>query len=277
MARELTNRSLERGLSILEALAQRRACSLSDLNRSTGLAKSTLRRLLAPLLAHHIVRRSLGDQLYRINIALPLIRGARTTPRTARIIEIASPHMIELTQRVKWPSDLHLRSGNRMCVVESTRALSPFHIGRARVDLDVSLFGAASGRAYLSALRNDEVGALIRSAGDHPAWGLGRLHTAAAEFIAELNAIRSAGYATRSPKYDGESKPPDRLYAMAVPIFQARAPTGALTLVWPRRHLRPEQFAKLYLADLAATAQRISSDLAKFDKQRTKTAPRPGA
>ena len=53
------NRSLDRGIEILETLAREGAMSLADLHRATGLPKSTIRRLLQTLIARKIVRRSL--------------------------------------------------------------------------------------------------------------------------------------------------------------------------------------------------------------------------
>ncbi len=248
---------------LLEALAQRGACSLSDLHHATGLPKSTLRRLLTPLLGHHLVRRSLGDQLYRINVALPRISNAGANPRVARVAEIAGPHMIELTRRIKWPCELHLHDGDHMRVVESTRMQSPFQLGSAKMDLEVNLFGAASGRAYLSSLGNVEIRKIVATVGEHPRWGLCRLHITAEELLNDLDEVRSAGYASRSQRYDGESRPPDRLHAIAVPIVQGRFATGALTLIWPYRHLSPEQFAALHAGDLRAAAERISSELGR--------------
>lgn len=264
MTHDPTNRSLERGIVVLETLAQRGACSLSDLHHITGLPKSTLRRLLTPLVSHHLVRRSLGDQLYRINVALPSI-GRHGNPRVAGIVEVASPHMIELTRRIKWPSELHLHDQDHMWVIESTRMHSPFALGSAKMDLEVSLFGAASGRAYLATLGQDEITQVIAETGDHPRWGLGRLHMSAREFLADLGQVRTDGYASRSDRYDGESRPYDRLQAIAVPFAEGGRAAGALTLIWPPRHLNPQQFAALYLSELRVAADRISSGLARLD------------
>jgi IclR family mhp operon transcriptional activator len=233
------------------------------LHHVTGLPKSTLRRLLTPLLGHHLVRRSLGDQLYRINVALPLISSTDASPRVARIAEIAGPSMVELTRRIKWPCELHLHDRDHMRVIESTRMQSPFHLGSAKMDMEVNLFGAASGRAYLSTLDNGEIRTLIATAGEHPRWGLGRLHISVEDLISDLGEIRARGYASRCQKYDGESRPPDRLHAIGVPIVPGRRAVGALTVIWPHRHLSPEKFASLYLIELRVIADRISSDLAR--------------
>ena len=63
MKRTLENRSLDRGLTILERLSADGAGSLQALHTATGLAKSTLRRLLSTLVQRKILRRSLADGL----------------------------------------------------------------------------------------------------------------------------------------------------------------------------------------------------------------------
>lgn len=264
MAR-LENRSLDRGIAILEALAGRGACTLADLHDQTGLAKSTLRRLLATLTRRGIVRRSLGDQRYRINVSLPLINSAELSPRTARIVEIAVPHMIELTRRVEWPCDLHIRHGNRMRIVETTRTLSPFQLGRPTLDLEVNMFGAASGRAYLATFSDEEVCWTVRAARAHPRWGLRPLRMDMHTFLADLAAVRAAGYAGRSPRYRGETPRFDSLKAMAVALFAGGAAAGALVVVWPQAYLDARCFAELHLGATRAAARQISAELADLD------------
>lgn len=119
------NRSLDRGITLLDALARQGACSLSTLHAETGLAKSTIRRLLATMMDRQIVRRSLSDRLYRTNVAMPNSSTRAPTQDQMLIIDVALPYLIELTAKVEWPSDLHMLEEDWMHIVDSTRPLSP--------------------------------------------------------------------------------------------------------------------------------------------------------
>lgn len=261
--KKLENRSLDRGISVLEALAKGGAMSLHQIFLATGLPKSTLRRLLSTLVARRIVRTGLGDKLYRSNVALPDLRPADLTPKAARLVELAMPHMIELTKKIGWPSDLHLFAGDRMRVVESTRTLSPFHIHRSPIDITVNLFGSAGGRAYLSALPQKEVEQLVAKFGPDPDEGLARYGVPAETWYGELESVRQAGYAIRVPGYGPLTIREERLRVIAVPLLLGNEGVGALTLLWPREYLDYDAFAETYLPELKATSQQISESLSE--------------
>lgn len=257
----LENRSLDRGITVLECLAQGGAMSLHQLHQATGLAKSTLRRLLSTLVARRIIRVGLGDKLYRTNIALPDLSPVTLSPRAARLVDAAMPHMIELTRKIGWPSDLHLFDGDHMRVVESTRALSPYHIYKGSIDIGVSVFGSAGGRAFLSALPHDELERIVMRIGDHPEFGLKRLNLNQATLDKALQTVRGRGYAIRDMHYPPVTTRDDRLQVIAVPLYSEARSVGALTLMWARGYLDHEEFAANYLSDLRATSQRISESL----------------
>jgi len=263
MAKQLENRSLDRGISVLEALAKGGAMSLHHLHLATELPKSTLRRLLATLVARRIVRVGLGDKLYRSNVALPDLRPADLTPKAARLVELAMPHMIELTQKIGWPSDLHLFADDRMRVVESTRTLSPFHIHRSSIDITVNLFGSAGGRAFLSALPKKRVEQLVNELGQHPEHGLSRFDVAPEKLHQDLELVRTSGYARRVPGYGPLEIREDRMRVIAVPLLSGSECVGALTVLWPREYLEHDAFAETYLPDLRTTSQLISDSLSQ--------------
>lgn len=257
----LSNRSLDRGISIMEALATRGASSLHELHLTTRLPKSTLRRLLGTLTDRNIVRRSLNDQRYRINVGLPIVRDTHLPVRMARFVEIALPHMIDLTRHVDWPSDLHFFTGEHMLIIESTRTLSPFSINRRLIDQRVNVFGAASGRAYLAELSHDSLVGLIRSIGHKGRWGTSRMGLSIDDILEDAEQTRATGYGTRRPNYDGELEVKAQLSAIAKPIFDGVKPIGALTVVWPPIYMYEDEFAAHNLNHLENTAAIISKGL----------------
>lgn len=258
----LENRSLERGLMVLEALSRRNALSLAELHRETGLAKSTLRRLLGTLVARRAVRRSLADGLYRSNVVMPVSAAVELPVATGPFADRAMPHLLELTGKVSWPSDLHMVAGDRMVIVDSTRPASPFHLYPGRIHRELNIFGAASGMAALSAMPGAQVARVAaRTAGDQT-WGLARFAMTLEGYGAQLEDSRRRGYGIRLPAYTGETVLDDRLWAIAVPVFRDVEVTGAITLIWPRVFNSIAAFAGDHLAELQRTAERVSRELA---------------
>lgn len=265
MTRKLENRSLDRGITVLETLGQGGAMTLHNLHLQTELPKSTLRRLLATLIARRIVRVGLADKRYRTNVALPALNHLDLPPRAARLVELAMPHMIELTQKVSWPSDLHIFSSDRMRIVESTRSLSPFHIYRGPIDIGVNVFASAGGRAYLSALEQSDVEAIVQSCGEDAKLGLSPCNIEITDLLSDLDCFRTQRYATRHANYQAERKEGNDLNVIAVPLLRERESVGALTLIWPRAYLAYNEFAEKFLPDLLDTAARIAEGLRNAD------------
>jgi IclR family mhp operon transcriptional activator len=139
MKRAAENRSLDRGLAILESLSLHGASSLANLHARTRLPKSTIRRTLGTLIKRRIVRRSLGDQLYRAHVLMPSSLGGPSQGE-GWLVDRAVPHMIDLTRAVGWSCDLHIFERPWSRIIESTRPLSPFFQHERNIDLRVSAF-----------------------------------------------------------------------------------------------------------------------------------------
>lgn len=259
MGRTTENRSLDRGLDILNSLSMHGASTLRDLHARTGLPKSTIRRLLGTLIKRKIVRRSLNDRRYRANISLPM--QGEVAPRDGWLVDRAVPHMIELTRRVGWSCDLHIFEHDHSRVIESTRPLSPFFQYEREIDLEVSPFGSAGGLAVLSTWPDESVLALVEETSPDPVWNLQRLGISRDELLATLRQIREQGYAFRIDSYPGETSKGSKLRAIARPVTHRGAAVGALVLLWPRDFMSPTRFADIHLKGLNDSAAAISADL----------------
>ncbi len=269
MARTTENRSLDRGLDILNSLSVHGASTLRDLHVRTGLAKSTIRRLLGTLIKRKIVRRSVNDQRYRANISLPM--QGETAPRDGWLVDCAVPHMIELTRRVGWSCDLHIFEHNHSRVIESTRPLSPFFQYEREIDLEVSPFASAGGLAVLSTWADEAVLALVDETDQDPVWNLARLGLGRGDLLATLQHIRELGYAFRIDSYPGETSKGNKLRAIARPVTHQGAAVGALVILWPRDFLSPARFAEIHLKGLMDSAGCISSDLDRMGPRSRET------
>lgn len=94
-----TIRSLERGLDVLLALEAGRAASLHDLYLRTKLPKATLTRILLTLAGRGMIWQRVADGKYRPGYTLK--ESARLIEETDRVVETASPVLLQLRTHVK--------------------------------------------------------------------------------------------------------------------------------------------------------------------------------
>ena len=77
---KLEHQSLDRGITVLEHIARGGSCTLAELHKSTGISKSSIRRLLATLVERRLVRRSLADGRYRTSVLMTASTGVPVPP-----------------------------------------------------------------------------------------------------------------------------------------------------------------------------------------------------
>jgi IclR family mhp operon transcriptional activator len=261
---QLQNRSLDRGITLMEILARTGANTLAELHAESGLPKSTIRRLLATLQARRLVRRSLSDRKYRINITLPVSAGAPIPKHLAIYVDVAVPLLSELTAEIEWPSDVHILERPHIRVIDSTRPLSPFHLYRGIVNQTLNVFGTATGQVCLANMSEALVREYIAETNGDLQFGLERFRWSEAELFNQLEMTRRRGYGVRSPKYLGVTVIDDGLSAIAVAILKHGETFGAITILYPRGLMAHEEMADRYFDKLKATAGRISKDLESF-------------
>ncbi|MBL1421569.1 MAG: helix-turn-helix domain-containing protein [Alphaproteobacteria bacterium] len=257
---KLHNRSLDRGISILQALARVESSSLAELFRSTGLPKSTLRRLLATLQDRGLVRKSILDQRYRCNIMLPTSSDNHITQHVD-FLKVALPLACKLTEEIKWPSDIHVKDGFAMKIIDSTRPLSPFQMYQMDVDFKVNIFGSATGMALLASLPEHETRKIHAETINDPVWGLHRFGLNFDEYLQELKRTNKRGYGQRLITYSGERVGDDKQNAISHIVQKNGVSVGVLALLWPREYMNYDEFIEKYLKRFSATAKEISKNL----------------
>lgn len=258
---QLANRSLERGITVMEILARSGEATLADLHRESGIPKSTIRRLLGTLMTRRIVRRSLADQKYRINITMTTGVEAPVPKGAGLLVDVAIPVLSEHTRKVGWPSDVQIIDGISMRIIDSTRPLSPFHLYRGVIHRAVNIFGSATGQACMAAMPDSRIEALLDQASGDPQFGFENFATSREALLAEVRKTRERGYGTRLRQYHGSTPIKDGLMAIALPVRRFREVFGAISLLFPRGLTSPEAMARKHLDTLRAAADRISDDL----------------
>jgi IclR family transcriptional regulator, mhp operon transcriptional activator len=259
MARsETTVRSLERGLTVLQALHTKPACSLQDLNLLTRIPKPSLLRILRTLEQSGWAVRRLADGRYRVGTHFDQV--ARRRDRYDPVAEAAGPVLERLCRSLSWPSDLMVPAGDHMEIRESSRGHSPFLINRDQIGHPVPWLASAVGRAYLAYCPDKErnqVVAMLRKSDlrdDLPA----RDHRRVDEILSE---VRTKGYATRDPSHTGGAYGGpnfvDGLAAIAVPLASGPRVYGAINLLWIKAAFPIDEFAGVHLPALKAAARDI--------------------
>ena len=140
--------ALSRGLDVLQALQEMRAASLHDLHKVTGIPKSTLTRILFTLYGQGLVWQRLADGAF-----LP----SHTLHQRTRLddgdwlVEITSPVLEQLCEKVRWPSILSVPRLDYMEVLETNSPRAYFDEVPARpINFRANMLRSASGRAYLA-------------------------------------------------------------------------------------------------------------------------------
>lgn len=225
-------RVLTRGVKVVETLCRLGACSLADLHRATGLPKSTLRRILVTFEQANFIRCSLADGLFRSNIHVPAYAETATSPFIGRIVAAATPVLEELARKVVWPSDMLVRDGLHLQIVETNRSLTPLLVNRSEIGDRVDMLSSAVGRAYLAfctqAERDEILKGIRKLRGDRSVSDVPRI----------LRETRDRGYGERDSGFTGGTNRypflADKLYAIAVPVHLRGRVLCCINLLWPR-------------------------------------------
>ena len=249
--------SLRRGLDVLGQIDSGQGATLHDLH------KASLLRIVKTLEAAGRIQRRLADGAY---LGRPAAGGAAADTRWhARLIATAAPALRDLHRHLPWPSDIAVRDGLTMRVLESNRSLSAITINRAVVNYHPNMLWTAMGRAYLAFCPPEERVALLAalresaSSVDRAARRVDWTRRLLAQSVQQ-------GYAIRDPLHMG----PDagvfrRSSAIAVPVFAHGRPDGAvlacISCVWLTEVMDEVEVVDRYLGRLQQAASRIGSQL----------------
>jgi IclR family mhp operon transcriptional activator len=256
--------SLERGLHVLAKLREMRAASLHDLHRATGIPKPTLTRILYTLYRQGLVWQRMADGAF-LPSHLMLQRGRLDD--TAWLVEIASPVLERLCERVMWPSVLSVPRLDHMEVVETNSPRAYFdELPAGPIGFRANLLRSASGRAYLAFCPDAEREAVLRRLRDRDVVGHELAHDAVAvrRIVA---ATRRRGYSVRAPDFGGHYSKTrreldDGRSSIAMPVRSGGHVLACVNLTWRRKALTLTQVVDRYAGDLRTAVTTIEGRLA---------------
>jgi IclR family mhp operon transcriptional activator len=255
--------SLERGLHVLAKLREMRAASLHDLHQATGIPKPTLTRILYTLYRQGLVWQRMADGAF-LPSHLMLQRGRLDD--TAWLVEIASPVLERLCERVMWPSVLSVPRLDHMEVVETNSPRAYFdELPAGPIGFRANLLRSASGRAYLAFCPDAEREAVLRRLRDRDGVGHELAHdpVAVRRIVA---ATRRRGYSVRAPDFGGHYSKTrrdvdDGRSSIAMPVRSGGHVLACVNLTWRRKALTLTQVVDRYAGDLRTAVTTIECRL----------------
>ena len=257
----------------MRALDTHGAISLEELYRRTGIAKATLSRILLTLKSENLATQRIADKKW---VAGPSI-GSTTPDDIARklLVQVAIPELTELCRNVIWPSDLSIRSGLCMVLIETSRPETTLMFNKLSVGYEVDILLSATGRAYLAFCPAVERQEILDELRKRPQYDF---LFKSGQMNAVLGKVRDQGYGYRDSRWGGRlnkfrNEYDDGLDAIAVPIKHEEGLLGCVNITWIRSLLTQKEIVERHLCDLNDTAECISSS---FDKEIAAREAKPG-
>lgn len=226
--------SVERIFQLIESLAAHPAgAGLQRLAQDTGLAKSTVHRLLASLV-------SLGyaaqDENGRYRLTLKMFELSSGIVNSMDIMDVAKVHLERLAQRTGEAVHLVIRDGQDIVYIYKTES-GPMRMS-SRVGLRSPLYCTGVGKAILATLPADEVAQIWQ----HTTPQKLTAHTIVEydALQAQLTEVRTNGYAID----DEENELGVRCVAVAIPGVGGRADC-AFSISGLAPYMTPERIRRI--------------------------------
>ncbi len=238
-------RSIGRALLLLRTMNTVQCASLHALHLRTGLAKSTLFRILRTLQQEGYVVAEGDAGTYRLTAKVREL-GAGYTEKS-RVVDLGSPLALKVTREIRWPLAIGTLDGDAVVVRYSTMPYSPLAVHATTLGQRLGLLDTAMGRAYLAFCPEVERLALLQllrdASPDQQIEDESHLND-------ELRLIRHQGYAVRLPNARRSSA------TVAVPLLQPEGVIATLCLTTFGRSLTPGMLTQ-FVPVLQATARDI--------------------
>ena len=250
MAEKSGVQSVERIFQLIEHLAAHpTGVSLQRLAEETGLAKSTVHRLLASLVGLGYVVQDEENGHYRLT--LKMFELSSGIVDSMDIMGVAKAHLERLSQRTGEAVHLVIRDGRDIVYIYKTES-GPMRMS-SRVGLRSPLYCTGVGKCILANLPPEAVRGIwdrsvITAFTPNTITDFDRL-------TAELSKIKAQGYAL-----DNEEHEPG-VFCIAAPIFDYSAhPVAAISVSAPASRMEPERIQEI-AAQVVSSAGAITGVL----------------
>lgn len=247
--------SFSRAISALKAINRNGSMTMMEISRAAGVPYPTAHRIVKTLLYEGLIEQEPARKRYRPTL---LVRSLSSGyQHDGLLVEVARPHIVELTAKVGWPVSIAIRVGKNMMLCDSTHANTPLTFAQYYPGFTLPLLDSASGKlsmAYAEREDREQILKWMRADQD-----IDSEYLAAAELALNDDAIRSRGYAVQGRNY--HNRTPGKTTSIAVPIFRSGVFEAAMTLVFFVSALKLEDALKKYLPEMLEATKQISEEL----------------
>ncbi|MES2537985.1 MAG: helix-turn-helix domain-containing protein [Pseudomonadota bacterium] len=244
--RGLPIRAISRSIAVLQAINRGKSLSLQEIALSASLPYPTAFRIVQTLMIEGLIECEPYRKLYRATaLVQTLSHGFQNHDR---MVTLAHPHLLALTEEALWPAAITTRVGTQMMIRDSTHfhtslTFNNYYPGHTQPILECS-----SGHAYLAHAADDERSTLLK--------GLRTLETSSEtlsmfESGKLVRRIREAGFATMERnRYTAN---PGKTSSISAPIFDNGRVLGTITLIFFASAMPMKEAMDRY-ADIVKTA-----------------------
>jgi IclR family mhp operon transcriptional activator len=251
-------RAVSRALAVLQAINRGGSLSMMQICREAQVPYPTACRLIQTLIHEGMVEREPARKRYRATaLVQSLSLGFQDDDR---LVAVARPHIVRLTQELAWPVSVVSRVGNLMMLRDSTHKLTSLTFTNYAPGYTLPLTECSSGKVYLAYCPEAERDSILK--------GLGELDSAPdriAKLLLQTRAmfdqIRTQGYAVQ--QRNAYTATPGKTSSIAVPVFRDEQVQGALALIYFASAMPLEDAEKRFVGPLKATAAAVSAELSR--------------
>lgn len=252
----LFNQSVEKGLAVLRAFnAQRRTMHLAEIAEAAGINKSSAQRMVFTFEQLGYIRKHPATRRYQLTPRAMEIGFAYLAANA--LIDAANPFLAELAKLSAETCNLTEPDGLDMVYVArfvSAQSV-PVHMP---IGSRIPMYCAASGRAWLSALPEDEARDLVQRS--NRVAHTGSTKTQVDDIMDAVRQARERGYATNQEElYLGDM-------TLAAPVLGARGrPVAAVHVVAPTSRWTMDEAKQRLAPALLQCARAVSSSARLID------------
>lgn len=250
-------RSLVRGLEVLQTINRDGSLTLTRICEKTGLPYPTVFRIIQTLMSAGFVECEPTRKWYRPTILARTL--ASGFAEDMRLVSVARPYIVKLTEKFAWPISITTRVGNMMMVRDSTHGLTSLTLSNYAPGYTLPLAECSTGKAYLAFCSEEERRNIRKGFGllENPADQIGAMLLDSDKLFAE---IRRQGYATQAR--NAYTSNPGKTSSIAVPIIHGDKIYGAVAIIFFAVGMKMADAEAAFVADLKSTAARIAAELA---------------
>lgn len=256
MGKKSSIRSISRALRVLQAINRHGHLTLGEITDITRLPYSTAWRIVSTLANESIIERETSSKYYRVTaLAQSLSCGYQAQ---SRLVAIARPHIVKLTNEIGWPVCILSRIGSTMVVQDSTHELTSLTFSEYHPGYSMPIGSSASGKAYL-AFTDPKKREHIIDQIKQTSLDASRENLTESLQDHHFKMILEDGYASfvRNP----HAKDPGKRSSIAVPLYRGEILVGVLTLLFFSTTMRVVDAFKQYEKLISEAQTNINRDL----------------